>query len=86
MPLMALFVGAWAGNKVEALALAKTSSIIMWTPLFDLFIPEPWHLVGLISPIYGMVRLLDSPGVVLLAALYRHPFPVNKTYITSPSV
>ncbi|MEK3884008.1 hypothetical protein [Paenibacillus sp. PL2-23] len=51
-PLLALFLTAFASNKVEGLALSKASGILFLGPVAAYFVPEPWTYVGLWIPSY----------------------------------
>ncbi len=56
-PMYALFIGAFAANKVQGFALAKAVGIL-WVPVVVAwFIPEPWqNLVGVI-PLYWPLKV-----------------------------
>jgi fluoroquinolone transport system permease protein len=56
-PLVALFLGAFAQNKVQGFALSKGSGIILVPPLAAWFIPLPWQLLFGISPTYWPVKV-----------------------------
>ncbi len=55
-PLMALFLAAFAGNKVEGLALAKTASIAMLAPFAGYFLSSKWQLLAGIFPPYWVSK------------------------------
>jgi fluoroquinolone transport system permease protein len=56
VPLMALIVAAFAGNQVEAFAVAKGSGFLFTGPLASFFIPRPWDLLVGILPTYWPVK------------------------------
>lgn len=58
-PITALFMGAFASNRVEGLALAKGVSIIMITPL-GMYLPDhPWNLLtGIFPPHWSSAAFL----------------------------
>ena len=51
-PLTALFLGAFAENKVQGFALMKGASVIMIPPMVAYFVPMPWQLVFGLVPTY----------------------------------
>jgi fluoroquinolone transport system permease protein len=55
-PLLALFMAAAAGNKVEGLVLAKASGLLFLAPLAIIFLPADWQLVAGILPTYWVTR------------------------------
>ncbi len=58
--LVALFLAAFAANKVQGFALMKASGIVQWPPLFAFFVPMPWQLFFGLSPVYWPARLYWS--------------------------
>jgi fluoroquinolone transport system permease protein len=72
VPLMALVVAAFAGNQVEAFAVAKGSGFLFTGPLASFFIPRPWDLLVGILPTYWPVKayfaaIEGPPGLFWLA-------------------
>lgn len=54
-PALALFLPAFAENKVSGFALMKLYGAVTDLPLFAWFVPEPWQwLAGLIPPYWPM--------------------------------
>lgn len=51
-PLIALFLAAYASNKVEGLALSKAASLLFIGPALAYWVPEPWKHVGVMIPAY----------------------------------
>jgi fluoroquinolone transport system permease protein len=51
-PLIALFLAAFASNKVEGLALSKAASLLFIGPVLAYWVPEPWKHVGVMIPAY----------------------------------
>lgn len=56
VPLMALVVGAFAGNQVEAFAVAKGSGILFTGPVAAFFVPRQWDLLVGVLPTYWPVK------------------------------
>jgi len=55
-PMLALFMAAFAGNKVEGLVLAKGSGLMFLAPLVLVFLPAGWHLAAGVLPTYWVTR------------------------------
>ncbi len=51
-PCIALFLAAFASNKVEGLALSKISGLLFAGPVVAAFIPEPWQYAGMWIPTF----------------------------------
>ncbi|XEC94682.1 hypothetical protein AB6A23_25915 [Paenibacillus tarimensis] len=51
-PMLALFLLAFASNKIEGLALSKGAGIVVFAPLAAYFIPMPWQLAAGLLPTY----------------------------------
>ena len=58
--LVALFLGAFASNKVQGFALMKASGVVEWPPMFAYFVPMPWQLLFGLSPVYWPGKLYWS--------------------------
>ncbi len=56
-PLYALFVGAFASNKVQGFALLKGVGVLTWPPLLAWFVTSPWQVAIGIDPLYWPVKL-----------------------------
>ena len=56
-PLLALFLAAFARNKVQGFALMKASGVLIWPPVAAVFVPMPWQLLFGISPVYWPARV-----------------------------
>ena len=56
VPLMALIIAAFAGNQVEAFAVAKGSGFLFLGPLASFFIPRHWDLLVGILPTYWPIK------------------------------
>ncbi len=56
-PLFALFLAAFARNKVQGFALMKAAGAVLWPPLFAFFVPLPWQLLFGLSPVYWPARV-----------------------------
>ena len=59
-PLFALFLAAFARNKVQGFALMKATGAVLWPPLLALFVPLPWQLRFGLSPVYWPARVYWS--------------------------
>ncbi|MFZ5898017.1 MAG: hypothetical protein ACOYU7_02355 [Bacillota bacterium] len=73
-PLVALLLGALAGNKIEGLALGKILGFALVTPVVVFFVPPAWQLLLAWNPWYwGYLGLLQAyAGNALLSALPLH--------------
>ena len=56
-PLYALFVAAFASNKVQGFALLKGAGILTWPPLIAWFVSSPWQVAFGVDPLYWPVKL-----------------------------
>ncbi|MTI96975.1 MAG: hypothetical protein FH749_16150 [Firmicutes bacterium] len=54
-PLYALLISSFASNKVEGLAVAKASGVIMWGPIAAYLLQGWWHLPAGLMPTYWPV-------------------------------
>ncbi|MNC29962.1 Fluoroquinolones export permease protein/MT2760 [compost metagenome] len=66
-PVFALFLTAFASNKIEGLALSKGASILVLTPLIVFFVHSPWQYLGGIIPCFWPVRTFLSGSSFSLA-------------------
>ncbi len=57
-PMMALFLGASASNKVEGLALTKAFGILFLAPVAGYFIKSNWQYAAGIAPTYWVSEAL----------------------------
>ncbi len=78
-PMVALFLGTFAANKIEGLALAKATGILYFAPLVILFIPMPWQLLAGFIPTYWISKAYLEIGrnhqiywFSILAGLFIH--------------
>jgi fluoroquinolone transport system permease protein len=56
-PLMALFLVAFATNKVEGMALSKAGGIAVVVPVVVVaLVPSPWDMAAAVFPAYWVVR------------------------------
>jgi fluoroquinolone transport system permease protein len=55
-PLLALFLGSFADNKVQGLALGKLAGFFFMGPFVTLFVASNWHLLGGLSPSYWVTQ------------------------------
>lgn len=56
-PLYALFVGAFAANKVQGFALMKGVGVVVWPPVFAYFVSSTWQWAFGIVPVYWPLKL-----------------------------
>ena len=66
-PLWAVFLAAFARNKVQGFALMKGAGVIGWPPLIAYFIDSDWQWAFGVSPSYWPAKLYwvleaDDPG------------------------
>ena len=59
-PLMLLFLAAFAGNKVEGIALTKSFGIILLPVVIDYFTQGSWRWVLSFSPLWWIERAIFS--------------------------
>lgn len=78
-PMMALFLGAIASNRIEGLALTKAFGIFLLAPLPGYLIESPWQLAAGVLPPYWVSRsflsgMEGSPlfGIFIAAGLLVH--------------
>ncbi|MCK5687378.1 hypothetical protein KAJ27_24805 [bacterium] len=61
-PIMTLFLAAFAGNKVEGLALSKVMNILTLAPFIGYIFKSNWTLIAGISPPYWIVMAYLAIG------------------------
>ncbi|OMF25835.1 hypothetical protein BK133_21175 [Paenibacillus sp. FSL H8-0548] len=68
-PCLALFLAAYAANKVEGLALSKISGLLFAGPIIAAFTPFPWSYLGIWIPTYWPAKsyILAVSGESLLS-------------------
>lgn len=66
-PCIALFLAAFAANKVEGLALSKVTGLLFAGPVIAFFVPESWQYFGMLVPTYW-------PAKCYLAGISNEPF------------
>ena len=57
-PIVALFLGAYAANKVQGFALQKALSVLLIAPFIGNLFPMPWKLLAGLVPTYWPAALL----------------------------
>lgn len=73
-PVMSLFLGAYASNKVEGMALSKGVGLLVFGPVIAYFIPFPMQALGAVFPTYWSSKAYfagfasDPSSALLLAA------------------
>ena len=73
-PLYALFLDAFAANKVQGFALGKAMGVMMWPPMFAYFAPAEWQWAFGLVPTYWPVKIFwmvdaGDAGVWLVAVI-----------------
>lgn len=66
-PIFALFLTAFASNKIEGLALSKGAGILVLTPLIVYFVHSPWQYLSGVIPCFWPVRTFlsrSNPSVI----------------------
>jgi fluoroquinolone transport system permease protein len=61
-PLLALFLGAFAADKVRGMALAKAGSVLIGIGAVAAIAPDPWRWLAAPSPHFWLVRLAIGEG------------------------
>ena len=56
-PAFALFLGSFAGNKVQGFALMKAAGVINWPPLLAWFVDPPWQWAFGLCPTYWPAKV-----------------------------
>ncbi len=56
-PMYALFVGAFAANKVQGFALMKATGVLAWAPMLAYFVTSGWQVAFGIDPLYWPVKV-----------------------------
>ena len=56
-PLYALFVAAFAANKVQGFALLKGVGVLTWPPVIAWFVSSPWQVAFGIDPLYWPLKV-----------------------------
>jgi len=57
-PLAALFLGAYAANKVQGFAIQKAMGVFLLAPFIGALLPMPWQLLTGLVPTYWPAALL----------------------------
>ena len=66
-PIYALFLGAFASNKVQGFALSKALGVLLVPPLVAYFVNPPWQFLFGLDPLYWPVKffwLVESRAVI----------------------
>lgn len=83
-PAFALFMPAFAANKVQGFALMKAAGVVNWPPILAWFVAGPWQLAFGVVPTYWPARLYWSleggawavgPGTLVIQALVGVAYP-----------
>lgn len=62
-PILVLFLGAFADNKVEGMAIAKGFGVLLSAMLIDFVVPAPWNWLGSYSPLFWFERAFLSQNI-----------------------
>jgi fluoroquinolone transport system permease protein len=73
-PCIALFLVAFAANKVEGLALSKVTGLLFAGPIIAFFVPESWQYLGMLVPTYW-------PAKCYLAGISNEPFTALGAFV-----
>jgi fluoroquinolone transport system permease protein len=77
-PMMLLFLGAFAGNKVEGIAISKSFGILLIMLIPDFVFQDAWLWIFSVSPIWWLQRAVFHPvhswGYLLGAAILHFVF------------
>jgi fluoroquinolone transport system permease protein len=63
-PIMLLFLGAFAGNKVEGLAISKGFGLLLIAVPIGYFAPAPYHWLGAYSPLFWIGKAYFTETLV----------------------
>lgn len=66
-PVLLLFLGAFAGNKVEGMAISKGFGILLSAVIVDFIVPVPWNFLGAFSPLFWLARAFMATQVEYFA-------------------
>ncbi|CAN5839749.1 hypothetical protein BH23GEM9_BH23GEM9_03410 [soil metagenome] len=67
-PLLALFLGAFAPDKVRGMALGKVGTALVGIGALGVLAPMPWQWLAAVSPHYWMVRIAVADDTAVTAA------------------
>jgi hypothetical protein len=81
-PIMAAYLGATAGNRVEALAMAKFAGLALASPMACLW-DSPWHYAAGVLPPFWVGKLLFAPPAnpALVAAMLIGAAVLHSAYL-----
>ena len=57
-PIILLFLGAYAKNKIEGMAITKLFNLLLMAILIDFIVPSPFNWIGGISPFFWVERAM----------------------------
>ena len=66
-PIYAVFLGAFASNKVQGFALSKALGVLLLPPLVAYFVNPPWQFLFGLDPLYWPVKvfwLVEAKAVI----------------------
>ena len=61
-PIILLFLGAYAKNKIEGMAITKLFNLLMVAIIIDFIVPPPYNWIGGISPFFWVERAMFASG------------------------
>ncbi len=79
--LMLLFLGAFADNKVVAMAIAKGFSILLMGPLLDFILSEPLNWLGAYSPMFWPGRAFMAESSVMFWVYFLFSLTIHILFI-----
>lgn len=69
-PIILLFLGAYAKNKIEGMAITKLFNLLLLAILIDFIVPPPYNWIGGISPFFWVERVMFSAGNIQFGMYY----------------
>jgi fluoroquinolone transport system permease protein len=64
-PIMLLFLGAFAGNKVEGMAISKGFGLLLAAIVIDFIVPSPYNWISVYSPLVWIEKAFFSQNINL---------------------
>lgn len=63
-PIMLLFLGAFASNKIEGIAISKAFGIILIAIVFDYILPHPYNWIASYSPLFWASKAYFAENLI----------------------
>jgi len=64
-PIMLLFLGAFAGNKVEGMAISKGFGLLLTAIIIDFLVPFPFNWISVYSPLVWIEKAFFSADIFM---------------------